>query len=49
VVTDEKADQVVEAILTAAQTDKIGDGKIWVTPVGRAMRIRTGETDADAL
>ena len=43
------ADQVVEAIVAAARTGKIGDGKIFVLDVGRVVRIRTGETDADAL
>ena len=45
----EEADRVVEAISTAAKTGQIGDGKIFVAPIDRAMRIRTGETDADAL
>ena len=43
------ADQVIEAIVGVARTDKIGDGKIFVTPVDKVVRIRTGETDADAL
>ena len=43
------ADKVVEAISTAAKTGQIGDGKIFVTPIDGAMRIRTGETDANAL
>jgi nitrogen regulatory protein P-II 2 len=43
------ADQVVEAITKAAYTGKIGDGKIFVTELERAVRIRTGETDAEAL
>lgn len=42
-------DQTVEAILTAANTGKIGDGKIFVIDVEKVVRIRTGETDADAL
>jgi nitrogen regulatory protein P-II 2 len=42
-------DQVIEAIVGVARTDKIGDGKIFVTPVDRVVRIRTGETDTDAL
>ncbi len=42
-------DQVIEAIVGVARTDKIGDGKIFVTPVASVVRIRTGETDADAL
>jgi nitrogen regulatory protein P-II 2 len=48
-VTRKNADRVVEAISTAAKTGVIGDGKIFVTPIERARRIRTGETDADAL
>ena len=43
------ADRVVEAIGVAAKTGQIGDGKIFVTPIDQALRIRTGETDADAL
>jgi nitrogen regulatory protein P-II 1 len=42
-------DKAVDAIVSAAQTGKIGDGKIWVTPVDRVVRIRTGELGADAL
>ena len=42
-------DPVVDAIVAAARTDKIGDGKIWVTEVARVVRIRTGELDFDAL
>jgi len=42
-------DQVVEAILSAANTGKIGDGKIFVIDVEKVVRIRTGETDTDAL
>jgi nitrogen regulatory protein P-II 2 len=49
VVRADLADQVVEAIMKAARTDKIGDGKIFVLDVGRVVRIRTGETDADSL
>jgi nitrogen regulatory protein P-II 2 len=48
-VSSEMADRVVEAISTAAKTGQIGDGKIFVAPIEGAMRIRTGETDADAL
>jgi nitrogen regulatory protein P-II 2 len=40
---------VVEAVTAAARTGQIGDGKIFVTPLEKAVRIRTGETDADAL
>jgi nitrogen regulatory protein P-II 2 len=42
-------DAVVEAITKAAKTGQIGDGKIFVCPIDQAVRIRTGETDADAL
>lgn len=42
-------DRVVEAIVEAARTGKIGDGKIWVTEVLRTIRVRTGEMDADAI
>ncbi|RFB79375.1 P-II family nitrogen regulator [Methylovirgula sp. 4M-Z18] len=42
-------DQVVEAISATARTGQIGDGKIFVTPLEQAIRIRTGEKDADAL
>jgi len=45
----EQVDKVVDAISTAAKTGQIGDGKIFVSPIEQAMRIRTGETDADAL
>ena len=48
-VAEEDADRVVEAISTAAKTGQIGDGKIFVIPIEQAVRIRTGETDADAL
>ena len=48
-VADETAEQVVEAIINAARTGKIGDGKIFVSPLEQAIRIRTGETDTDAL
>ncbi|MGJ3258501.1 MAG: P-II family nitrogen regulator [Rhodospirillales bacterium] len=49
VVDDERAERVVEAVSSAAQTGKIGDGKIFVMDVGQAVRIRTGETGNDAL
>lgn len=49
VVDDSEADRVVEAIRDAANTDKIGDGKIFVLDVVQSMRIRTGETGSDAL
>ncbi len=48
-VPSEVAPKVIEAITAAARTGQIGDGKIFVTPLERAVRIRTGETDADAL
>ena len=47
-VTDEQVDAVVEAIMKAAGTGKIGDGKIFVSDLDRVVRIRTGELDADA-
>ena len=40
---------VIDAISKAARTDKIGDGKIWVTPIDAVVRIRTGETGTDAI
>ena len=48
-VDDAQVDKVVEAITAAAKTGQIGDGKIFVTPIEHALRIRTGETDSDAL
>ena len=48
-VSDEKAPQVVDAIVRGARTGKIGDGKIFVTAVEEIIRIRTGETGADAI
>ena len=48
-VKDEQSDQVVNAIQKAASTGKIGDGKIFVTRIEGAMRIRTGETGPEAL
>ena len=44
-----EAERIAGVIADAARTGKIGDGKIWVTPVESVLRIRTGETDADAL
>ena len=46
---DAEAGGVVEAIVGAARTEKIGDGKVWVTDVDSVVRIRTGEMGADAL
>ena len=48
-VSDDMVERVVEAIEKSAKTDRIGDGKIFVTEITRAVRIRTGETDAEAL
>ena len=48
-VTDDQVDAVIEAITTTAQSGKIGDGKIFVTPVEQAIRIRTGESGDEAL
>ncbi len=49
VLADDQVDEAVEAIIDAAKTDKIGDGKIFVSPVEQAIRIRTGESGDDAL
>ena len=49
VVPKAQAGKAVEAIAGAAKTGQIGDGKIFVAPIEQTMRIRTGETDADAL
>jgi nitrogen regulatory protein P-II 2 len=48
-VADNIVDQVIESIIKAANTGKIGDGKIFVTPLEQAVRIRTGETGEDAI
>jgi nitrogen regulatory protein P-II 2 len=48
-VDDSNVDKVVEAISSSAKTGQIGDGKIFVTTIDSAVRIRTGETDTDAL
>src|SRR5437899_8686035 len=48
-VGDAEAAAVVDAIVEAARTGKIGDGKVWVTPVETLVRVRTGERDADAI
>ena len=48
-VSDDIADRVIEAIQTSARTGKIGDGKIFVLEVGQVFRIRTGESNAEAL
>ena len=49
VVPDELADQVADIIVAAAATGKIGDGKVWITPVDKVIRIRTGELGNDAV
>ena len=49
VVSDEISDSAVDTILNAAKTGQIGDGKIFVSPVEKAVRIRTGESGAEAL
>lgn len=46
---DADADAIAEALSAAARTDKIGDGKIWITDVSSVQRIRTGERDTDAI
>ena len=48
-VEDDSVDKVVDAIVGAARTGKIGDGKVWVTPVETVIRVRTGDRDAEAL
>ena len=48
-VASDRVEKVVEAITAAAKTGQIGDGKIFVVPIEQAVRIRTGETDTDAL
>ena len=49
IVDDGDAMKVVDEIMSAARTDKIGDGKVWVVPVEHLVRIRTGESGAEAL
>ena len=49
VLDDDQVDAAIEAIVDAAKTEKIGDGKIFVSPVEQAIRIRTGESGSDAL
>jgi len=48
-IATEQLDQVMDALAAAAKTGQIGDGKIFVMPIEQAVRIRTGETDVDAL
>ncbi|OQW93878.1 MAG: transcriptional regulator [Beggiatoa sp. IS2] len=49
IISEELVDQCVEAIIQATRTGKIGDGKIFITPIERVIRIRTGELDNDAI
>jgi nitrogen regulatory protein PII len=49
VIDDDQADAVVDVIAGAARSEKIGDGKIWITDVDRVVRIRTGEEGRDAV
>ena len=49
VIGDALTDDVIEAIMNAARTGKIGDGKIWVTPVEHLVRVRTGESGEGAV
>jgi nitrogen regulatory protein P-II 1 len=49
VVNDEDVDEVIDSIVAAARTDRIGDGKIFVTAVEQVVRIRTGESGSDAV
>ncbi|MGA0371006.1 MAG: P-II family nitrogen regulator [Paracoccaceae bacterium] len=49
VLDDDQVDAAIEAIVDAARTEKIGDGKIFVSPIEQALRIRTGETGVDAI
>ena len=49
VVDDEEADTVLDAIVAAAASGRIGDGKVWVTPVETVVRVRTGDRDSAAL
>ena len=49
VVDEADADAVVDAVVGAAQTGRIGDGKVWVSPVERLVRVRTGDQDQAAL
>ncbi|WP_181783071.1 P-II family nitrogen regulator [Pseudonocardia pini] len=49
VADDTLADKVVDAVVEAARTGKIGDGKVWVSPVDTVVRVRTGERGTDAI
>jgi nitrogen regulatory protein P-II 1 len=46
---DEDVERITDAIVGSSRTGKIGDGKVWITPVERVVRIRTGELDGDAI
>ncbi|MGP4027967.1 P-II family nitrogen regulator [Actinomadura sp. 3N407] len=48
-VESEDADDIIDVIVKAARTDKIGDGKVWAVPVDTVVRVRTGETGPEAL
>jgi len=48
-IEDDRAEEVIGAIVAAAQTGKIGDGKVWAVPVETVVRVRTGERGAEAL
>ena len=48
-VDDARTSEVIDAIVNAARTDRIGDGKVWVSPISRVVRVRTGEEGTDAL
>jgi len=48
-VDDDDAERVADAIVDTARTGQIGDGKVWITPVERIIRVRTGDVDHDAL
>ncbi len=49
VIKDEDLDNVLDAIINSAKTGKVGDGKIFIIPVEKAVRVRTGEIDEDAI
>ena len=49
VVDDDQADRLVDLLVEAARSGKIGDGKVWVTPIDTLVRIRTGESGTDAI
>ena len=49
IVDDDVAEKAMEAIIEGARTDKIGDGKVWITPIETVARIRTGELGSDAV